>query len=198
MFEKRKREKEYLYKKSYLERRLQNDVIENGIAYIPCKVKSIDDVISKFSIKGCESLDAEFLAYIVDFAEFIPVENPVVLEISGAEFTPEEKKTICDTVTADMDYMLGRTEEVHNIRKRRLIYMISGAVLSGAALFIAKRMFEGVPLEVFYVLFWLFADTIVRYLFIDKLDLKHEKIHMGRLASMTVEFVEQNEEKVKR
>ncbi len=190
MFGRNKSKKEFLYKKSYLEKRLQNDVMENGIAYIPCKVKSIDDVISKFSVKGCESLDTEFLTYIVDYAGFIPVENPVVLEISGARFTPEEKRVISDTVTADMDYMLGRTEEFLNLRRKRFIYMILGTVLSGAALFIAKKIFEGVPLELFYVLFWLFADTLVRYLFIDKLDFQEEKMHMGRLASMTVEFLE--------
>ncbi|MCR4903027.1 MAG: hypothetical protein K6A23_09220 [Butyrivibrio sp.] len=191
MFKNSKFKREFLYKKSYLQRRLQTDVMENGVAYIPCKVKSIDDIISKFSVKGCESLDTEFLTYIIDYAEFVPPEYPVVLEIRGAKFTPEEKKIISDTVTADMDYILGRTVDFINIRRKRFVYMIIGTVLSGIFLFIAKKMFEGVPLEFFYVLFWLFADTFVRYLFIDKLDFKEEKIHMGRLASMTVEFIEQ-------
>ncbi len=185
--------REFLYKKSYLDRRLQSDVIENGVAYIPCKVKNIDDIISKFSVKNCESLETDFLTYIIDFAEFVPTEYPVVLKISGTKFTSEEKTIIRDTVTADMNYILGRTEEYINLRKKRFIYMIIGTVLSGVILFIAKKMCEGVPLEFFYVLFWLFADTIVRYIFIDKLDFKEEKIHMGRLASMTVDFVEQDE-----
>ncbi|MCR5747485.1 MAG: hypothetical protein K6G03_07220 [Lachnospiraceae bacterium] len=188
-----KYKKEFLYKKSYLDRRLQTDVMENGVAYIPCKVKGIDSIISEFSVKGCESLDTDFLTFIIDFAEFIPTDYPVVLRISGAKFTPEEKKTISDTVAAEMDYILGRTEEFINIRRRRFYFMIFCTVLSGIILFIAMKMFEGVPLEFFYVLFWLFADTIVRYLFIDKLDFKEEKIHMGRLASMTVEFAEPEE-----
>ncbi len=168
--------------------------MENGVAYIPCKVKSIDEIISKYSVKGCESLDSEFLVYIVDFVEFIPPEYPVVLEITGPKFNDEEKKVIVDTVTADMAYMLGRTEEYLNIRKKRFIYMMLGTILSGVVLFIAKKLFDGVPLEFFFVLFWLFADMLVRYLFVDKLDLKEEKIHMGRLASMTVEFVEKDSE----
>ncbi len=188
MFHKSKRQ--FLYKKSYLGRRLQNDVMANGVAYIPCKVKSIYDVISKFSIEGYESLDTEFLNFVIDFVEFIPPEYPVVLEITGPRFTPKEKRVIIDTVAADMDYLLGRTEEYHYSRKRRLIYIMTGTVLSGAVLFIARRIFYGFPPEFFYVLYWLFADLLVRYLFIDKLDFKEEKIHMGRLASMTVEFVE--------
>ena len=58
---------QFLYKKSYLKNRLQQDVMEDGIAYIPCKVQGINDIISKFSTKGCESLDPEFLYYITIF-----------------------------------------------------------------------------------------------------------------------------------
>jgi len=38
--------------------------------------------------------------------------------------------------------------------------------------------------------FWLFADALVRYLFIEFRDYKNEKIQAGRIASMKVEFVE--------
>lgn len=47
-----------------------------------------------------------------------------------------------------------------------------------------------VPLEFFYVLFWLFADALVRYLFIEFGDYKNDKNRAGRIASMKVEFVE--------
>ncbi len=191
MISKKNKRNQYLYRKSYIDRRLQQDVMENGIAYIPCKIKSIDDVISKFSVKDCESLDTEFLTFIVDFVEFIPVEYPVVLQIIGPKFSVEEKRIISDTIAAETDYMLGRTEEYLNTKKRRFMFMIAGTVISGILLGIAKQIIENVPLEFFFVLFWLFADALVRYLFIDKLDFKEEKIHMGRLASMKVEFLEQ-------
>ncbi len=193
MTSKNKKRNQYLYRKSYLDRRLQHDVMENGVAYIPCRIKSIDDVISKFSVKDCESLDTEFLTFIIDFVEFIPVEYPVVLQIIGPELSVEEKKIISDTIAAETDYLLGRTEEFLNLKKRRFIIMIAGTVISGILLGIAKQIMENVPLEFFFVLFWLFADALVRYLFIDKLDFKEEKIHMGRLASMKVEFVKQEE-----
>ncbi len=183
---------QYLNRKSYLDRRLQRDVIENGIAYIPCRVESINDVISKYSVKGCESLDTEFLMFIVDFAGFIPPDYPVVLQITGPEFSVEEKRIISETIAAETDYMLGRTEEFLSIKKRRFMIMLAGTIISGILLGIAKRIIEDVPLEFFFVLFWLFADSLVRYLFVDKLDFKDEKIHMGRLASMEVEFKKQD------
>lgn len=182
--------KQFLYKKSYLERRLQHDIMENGIAYIPCNVKGIEDIISKFSVKGCESLDAEFMDFIIEYIDFIPSEYPVVLEISGAEFNAEEKKMITDTIAGDMDYLLGKNEEDLLHKRRRFFGMMVGTFLSGIALGFAKRCIADVPLEFFYVIFWLFADAFIRYLFIEKLDFRDEKIRVGRLASMKVEFVD--------
>ncbi|MCR5774141.1 MAG: hypothetical protein K6G42_03555 [Lachnospiraceae bacterium] len=192
MFEKHSNRQRYYYKKSYLERRLQYDVMENGVAHIPCKVKSIDDIISKFSVKGCESLDTEFLMYIMDFAGFIPPEHMIVLELIGPGFSPEEQKTIIETITAETAYILGRTEEHLNYRRKGFISMIAGTIISGIALYVAKKLIVDVPLEFIFVVFWLFADALVRYMFIDKRDYKEEKIFMGRLASMEVVFKEQD------
>ena len=46
--QKHNKREEFYYKKSYLEHRLQKDVMEDGIAHIPCRVEGIDDIISKF------------------------------------------------------------------------------------------------------------------------------------------------------
>ncbi len=190
--DKEKNKKRFLYKKSYLERRLQKDVMENGIAYIPCKVEGIDDIISKLSVKGCESLDPEFMGYIMGFIEFIPTEYPVVLEIHGPRFCEEEKITIRETIASEMDYSLGKVEEENHFLRKRFIRFIIGTLISGVLLTIARRFIADVPLEIFYIIFWLFADAAVRYLFIEKYDFKEQKIRMGRMASMTVEFAEEN------
>ena len=101
------KQEEFYYKKSYLEHRLQKDVMENGIAYIPCKVEGLGDIISKFSIKGCESLDSEFVGYLLDFIDCVPKEYPVVLEIHGPAFSEEEKRLITEVLKSDTDYLLG-------------------------------------------------------------------------------------------
>ncbi len=191
MFDRFNKKGQYLSKKSYMKHRLQREVMEDGIAYIPCKVERIDDIISKFSVSGCESLDSEFLEYVTDFNDFIPSEYPVVLEIIGPQFSPNEKKIIKETIIGDMDYLLGRTEEAHFVRKKRFWTMTVGTLVSGAALCIAKKTLPFLPVEFFYVIFWLFADALVRYLFIEKMDYRDEQIRIGRLASMNVSFIEQ-------
>lgn len=55
--------KKFLNKKSFLEYRLNKEVLEDGIAYIPCHVDNLEDIISKYSIRGCESLSTEFVDF---------------------------------------------------------------------------------------------------------------------------------------
>ncbi len=187
--------KQYLSKKSYLNQRLQHDVLEGGTAYIPCRIESTDDVIDRFSVKGCEALNPEFMSYIINFIDVIPLEYPVVLEINGPKFSAEEKKIITETIEVEMDYLLGQTEESTRIRKKRFWIMIAGTIISGILLPIAQKITSSSYLEFFFVIFWLFADALVRYIFIEKMDFKDEKIRVGRLASMKVEFVEEDAEK---
>ena len=58
---KRSNREEYYNKKSQLINRLNKDVIRNGTAYLSCKVEGLDDILSKFSVKGIESLKVEFV-----------------------------------------------------------------------------------------------------------------------------------------
>ena len=189
--EKNKRSSFY-YKKSYLDRRLQKDVMEDGIAYVPCRVDGISDIISKFSTKDCESLDGEFVDYLLDFIDCIPEEYPVVLEVHGPKFTDEEKKLITETIESDTDYMLGKTEAENRHHRRVFFWMAVGTIGSGFLLAVIKKFIsDEIPVEFFYVLFWLFADEFVRYLFIENSTYKDDKIRAGRIASMKVEFVEE-------
>ena len=187
---KSKRE-EYYKKRSRLNSRLQKDVIRNGTAYLACKVEGLDDILSKFSVKGIESLDGEFRDELLNFADCIPQEYPLVLEIHGPDFSEEEKEMIREAVVSDADYLLGKTEAENRHHRKVFWGMVAGTVGSGILLGVIKNIVDEIPLEFFYVLFWLFADALVRYLFIEFGDYKNEKIRAGRIASMKVEFVEE-------
>lgn len=181
---------EYYKKKSHLISRLNKDVIRDGTAYLSCKIEGLDDVLSKFRVKGIESLNGEFRDEFLSFVDCIPQEYPLVLEIHGPQFTEEEKKMITEAVITDADYLLGKTEADNRYHRKVFWWMVAGTVGSGVLLGVLKHFVDDVPLEFFYVLFWLFADALVRYLFIEFRDYKNEKIQAGRIASMKVEFVE--------
>ena len=65
-----------------------------------------------------------------------------------------------------------------------------GTVISGILLALIGKYLGDIPQEFFYVLFWLFADAFVRYIFIESGDYRDKRIGAGRIASIKVEFVE--------
>lgn len=182
---------EYYNKRSDLKQRLEKDVIRDGVAYLAGKVNGLDDILSKFSIKGLEALDGEFKDELLNFVDCVPKEYPLVLEIHGPKFSEDEKEMITEAVLSDADYLLGKTEAENRHHRKVFWSMVAGTVGSGILLGAIKEFVDEVPLEFFYVLFWLFADALVRYLFIEFGDYKNEKIRAGRIASIKVEFVEE-------
>ena len=68
--------------------------------------------------------------------------------------------------------------------------MAIGTVVSGVLLAVLGKLLDDIPQEFFYVLFWLFADSLVRYIFIEREDYREQRIGAGRIASLKVEFVE--------
>lgn len=182
---------EYYNKRSDLKQRLEKDVIRDGVAYLAGKVDGVDDILSKFSVKGLEALNSEFTDALMNFADSIPQEYPLVLEIHGPRFTEEEKEMITNAVISDADYLLGKTEAENSHHRKVFWWMVVGTVGSGLLLGAIKLFIDEIALEFFYVLFWLFADALVRYLFIEHGDYKNDKIRAGRIASMKVEFVEE-------
>lgn len=182
---------EFYHKKSHLRNRLQKNILKNGIAYIPCRIDGLSDIVSKFSVESNATLDAEFVAYLLEFVDCIPEEYPIVLEIHGPRFSEETKKWLSELIAEEGDYLLGKTEADNRHHRRVFWWMLVGTIGSGILLAgIKKLITDDVPIEFFYVLFWLFADAFVRYLFIENTDYRKDKIRAGRIASIKVEFVE--------
>lgn len=187
----------FLSKKSNLDQMVKHTFIENNRAIIPCRVNSYSDIISPYSEKHYETLNTAFQDYLMDTVSFIPDEYPVVLQIRGGNFDAEERNAINQTIRTEMLYYLGETETVSREAFRNFLLMVAGAVGMGIFLTVMKFV-VAIAEEFFYIVFWFFADTLVRYLLHDRSLLSYNRLLAGRLASMTVEFVdEENREPVK-
>ncbi|MCR4908774.1 MAG: hypothetical protein K5985_08070 [Lachnospiraceae bacterium] len=68
-------------RKGHLDYRIKRDYISNGIATIPCRISDYSDVISGYSVKGCETLNPDFVDYVKEAADVTPPEYPLVLNI---------------------------------------------------------------------------------------------------------------------
>ena len=183
----RKLNRLYFKKKSHIDSRLKAEFVDNGIATIPCKVSSYEDVISSYSVKGYETLNPEFEDYVKSTVDVIPVEYPIVLNIIGGDFSPEQEKTIRETVIDEFAYDLGIKE--NELKHHIGIFFLMMIGIAMMAIILYK--FDFLPLfpeELLFVFFWYFADTVVDYLFIGGHDLREERILAGRLACIKVFF----------
>ena len=190
---KRRNIQAYDRKSGNLEKRLEKDYIDHGIATIPCKISGFDDIISPYSVKGYESLNSEFVEYVNGIADLVPEEYPIVLSIVGQKFTREEQETIKSTIEDDFAYDLGSVEEENKYRRRVFIWMTVGLALSCILLAVLKWQ-ESIQLELLFVVFWFCADVFVDYLLIEGWQLKKRRIRAARLACLKVEFSEEYDE----
>lgn len=166
---------------------VQHTFLEGDQAIIPCQARSYSDIISPYSVAGCETLNPDFQAYILDIIRFIPDEYGIVLEIVDPGFTKEQQERIAATVRTDMLYALGEAEEQERTAFKNFMMMIVGCVIMGVFLTFARFAFD-IAHEFFYIVFWFFADTLVRYLMQERSGKRYNRLLAGRLASMSLRF----------
>ena len=180
----------FLKRDAKLEKRLKEDYIDNGIATLPCKVAGMDDIISRFSVLGYETLSPEFSDYIEASAAFIPAEYPIVLEISGCRFSEEEQAIIRRTIREDYTYELGAVQLENRKQLIVALLMLVGMLVTGFLTFGMLGIADTV-IEIIYIFFWFFADLTVCYFCLDGFENRKKRLLAGRLADMTVYFSEE-------
>lgn len=177
----------FLRQKSNLDQMVRHTFIEDDHAVIPCHAEKVSDIISPYSISGYETLNAEFQAYMLDNIRFIPEEYPIVLEISGGSFDEQQQNNIEMTIKTDMLYSLGEAEAEEKEAFRNFLLMIAGCLGMGFFVTVVKFVLA-IANEFSYIIFWFFADTMVRYLLHDRSVLRRQRLLAGRLASMSIRF----------
>ena len=180
----------FLKRDAKLAKRLKEDYIDNGIATLPCKVTGTDDIISRFSVPGYETLSPEFSDYIEASAGFIPPEYPIVLEISGCRFSEEEQTIIRRTIREDYTYELGAVQRENRKQLTVALLMFVGMLITGFLAFGVQGITD-TAIEVIYIFFWFFADLVACYFFLDGFDNRKKRLLAGRLADLTVHFSEE-------
>ena len=179
-------------RKGHLDYRLKRDYVRNGIATIPCRVSDYSDVISAYSVKGCETLNPDFDEYLKSTAELMPPECPLVLNIIGNCLSREEQKTVEETIRGDLAYDLGVVEKKEKRHTQTFFLMLAGMLLSGGLLWFTKALADE-PRELLYILFWFAGETLCDYLFLTGYELRCERRLAGRLASIKIVFSESYE-----
>lgn len=169
--------------------------MEKGKAYISVKVDSIEDIISNYSVNGYEWINEKFVEYVEECAYYIPVEESIILEITGVDFNEQEKETIERVIKDYFGLQLGDKIIDLEINKRRSkILLLFGVISLIIFLLLHKYADETILTELLAFGFWFFCWEYADLALIDRSDIKTEKIEAGQLASLKIEFLEGKKE----
>ena len=162
--------------------------IENGLAFISCKVKNYHDIIDQYSVEDYEWLDESFARYIESNAAYIPTEYPIVIEIIGGHFNEAQKKTNEETMLDYYGLSLGdkQLEMNRNMRKIVIIAIIS-ILVACLEWFLDINNYSSILQESIMILVWFFVEDLVE-LILERIDLQEEKTDAAQLASVAIRF----------
>ena len=174
-------------KKADLNKRISEDFLDGDLAVIACKVTDYSDVINRYSVEGYESPNPELLSYIEDCAKYIPMEYPLVLDITGCSFSDKQQETI---KTAFRDYYTYDLCDAMATRKKGIIGFIVMFVLMLASAYVFNSISAQTLIlaDLIYIGFWVCADTVFSFLFGGGSENRRKKILAARIQSMQIKF----------
>lgn len=165
--------------------------VEDGNAYISCRVHSINDIISSLSIKGYEWINKDFANYIEENAYYIPVEYPIIIEICGHHFEPEEQELIIRVVKDYFGLKLGDKNIDLDINSEKSgLLLLFGFMSLGLVIMLSMYNVISLMMEIGFISLWFFLWEFADLAIIDRYDLLSEKTDAGQLASMKIIFNE--------
>ncbi|MBR4462116.1 MAG: hypothetical protein IKS51_06030 [Erysipelotrichaceae bacterium] len=176
----------FRHKKVDTSKYLKDYYVDNQLAYISCNVESYDDIIDHYSVPDYEDLNPDFVAFIEENAEHIPLEYPIVLEITGHVFNARQRQIITETISDYYNMKLGDTQlDIIDNNKRCLLL----AVLS----VIFWTMYFLLDVDHHYIfmidfLSWYFVWFLAETILFDRQVIKDKKNSYGQLSSMKVLF----------
>lgn len=171
-----------------LERRIEESYINGDVAVISCTAREYDDVISRYSVPGCRTLNPELVAYIEENATFIPLEYPIVLEVTGRDFSESEQDEIRSTVEDYFAFVLGKAQQ--EVRKGRTLFVLMLLCMTVTAVIMDRYTNADIWHELIYLAFWFFADFVYSFILGGGFMNRRNLILAGRLKSMQVRFAE--------
>lgn len=163
----------------------------DGKAYISTKVSSINDIISKYSIKNYEWINPNYIDYIENVANYIPVEENIVLEICGCKFTEEEQILIKKVLTQYFVLKLGDAIIDININKKRSMVLLVFGIIS-TLLFMLLNIINVIPTiaEMIAIGLWFFVWEYLDLVLLKGSELSTKKIEAAQLANVIIVFNE--------
>lgn len=165
--------------------------IENSKAYISAKVNSIDDIISKYSTKNYEWINPDFAHYIEESAYYIPIEESIVIEICGGNFSDEEKELVQKVIKDYFGLKLGdKFLDLDENKHKSLLLLLVGIGSLGIFALLSKISIISALVEIALLLFWFFLWEYADLAWLQRSDIHVQRIEAGQLSTAKIVFLD--------
>ena len=188
---KRKNLKMYKKKDFDLNKFVDRYYMEKEAAYITVYVESIDDIISFYAIKDYEWINDDLADYLEEQSYYIPVEEQVIIEFTGARFNDYEKQVIEKTVKTYFGLKSGdKIIDLNQNTKKIMFLCTSGLILFIIVTFIMKMNIIESLSELILVFLWFFIWEFIDTVVFERKQLLNDKLEAGQLSSAKIVFTE--------
>lgn len=133
--------------------------VNGETGYIVLHANSVDDVVSSYSVKGYEYLNPGFKGVLDKYSEYVPDSLPMVLEITGCDFSEKEKEQIQNAIWHEYEY-----DYLSENRDMRRTKVRAASNLVFSLIFLAYLYFwepEGLIVDLIWVPLWAFLDAVM-------------------------------------
>lgn len=167
---------------------IQNKVMSDGMVQLTFCAEELSDIIHPYSVPGYEYLSGGFTGFLDRFRAILPEHAPVVLEITGKQFSDSEKKMIDKAIW--MHYGLNLSEASRDLKKiewKITVYLIL-MVLSSSLMILTSHITNEIVTNYAAVLFWFFGYRVLTNLILEYQPNHKEYRWYRRLAALKLVF----------
>ena len=183
-------------KRVNVEETVSNFFINNGVAHIACNVSGLDDVLNRYGVQGYETLNNELSDYIEGIVPLIGKKTPIVIEITGHDFSEEEQGKI---EAAFWNHFELRAAIARKEQKALIVRIIWFAVCFLSVYLVLNNVpafANGGLNDIGFILLWFFGDRMVDYLLLQNKGTKEVFVRYAQLESVKLIFTSHYEDKV--
>jgi len=167
---------------------LDSQYMHDGVAHIELQANSLADLLSPYSTARRPRLNQDFINFIDAEANHIPVEESIVVDVIGDDFTEKDRATIQSLLRLHYGFELAESEFELKLNLRRCLKLLAFFIVTAAVFFIMAIRHDTVFIEIPAIAAWFSLWELFNSAWLDRGDLKLNRIEAGQLASMQIHF----------
>lgn len=161
---------------------------QHDVAALTYVTSDLSDIIHPFSEPGYEVLSETFVSFLERNRPVLPGKVPVVLSLTGRDFSAEERTAVDRAMWSHFGLKLTQAKEAwHSCCLRMLVYAVY-LVLSSVLLFWVSNIKNELITNLAYMPFWFFGYRLLSRLFLDCYPIRKDFEWYRRLSNVKLVF----------